>query len=161
MKEDFDKAIDKQIELIEADIQKLKSHNLEKFFKACEEHFIEQFSWVQYSPHFNDGDACTFDVHQEMRSMVISGLPEEVADRLDDELSQAEGLYSYNYDEDGNIDYSSHFYAHPNLEKADSFDWFEVLGVTEELLNMLFGDGYEITVDVKNRTMTADDYDHD
>jgi hypothetical protein len=39
---------------------------------------LEQFSWVEYTPHWNDGDECTFEVHLD--SLKINGESDDDAE---------------------------------------------------------------------------------
>jgi hypothetical protein len=63
-----------------ADIKKAKMEISKQLFsaasKALFEKFpkLEKFSWAQYTPHFNDGDTCSFSVHTDtLRSFVYDG----------------------------------------------------------------------------------------
>lgn len=54
--------------VMDAARKKLQAEAQNAFRAACEEIFgthpkLEAFSWAQYSPYFNDGDACEFGVH--------------------------------------------------------------------------------------------------
>ena len=44
---------------------KLSDAKLHPYFEPLFEKFpeLESFSWTQYAPYFNDGDACTFSAH--------------------------------------------------------------------------------------------------
>lgn len=35
---------------------------------------LKSFSWTQYTPHFNDGDPCTFSVHAYSENISLNGL---------------------------------------------------------------------------------------
>lgn len=48
------------------------------FQEACDEVFqahpkLESFSWVQYTPYFNDGEPCEFHVYEDLAKMVFEG----------------------------------------------------------------------------------------
>lgn len=57
---------------------KMKQESKDAFSNACKEVFeqhqkLESFSWTQYSPFFNDGDACEFGVH-EIGGLMFDGV---------------------------------------------------------------------------------------
>lgn len=58
--------------------EKMRAESKAAFRAACSEIFdahpkLESFSWTQYAPHFNDGEACTFSV-QELCGLEYDGV---------------------------------------------------------------------------------------
>lgn len=114
--------------------------------KAIKDLFIKHpelyaVKWNQYTPHFNDGEPCTFSVH-ELEYL----LKKEVVDLEDDIdvdedyewLGRAEGeLYE-------SLSALSHF-----IEDVDN----------EQILASLFGDG--VSVVATENGIETEDYDHD
>lgn len=98
---------------------------------------LDHFGWTQYSPHFNDGDPCTFSANEP-----------EVWFVGDEEADEDDGYFS-------------------TWEKAADDPQVLAFNAVSELLGQfdsdtletLFGDGYKITV---NRDgVEVDEYDHD
>lgn len=54
-------ALQAQINAAQANFEKEFPGLVKDFFAAVPQ--IKSVSWTQYSPYFNDGDACTFSVH--------------------------------------------------------------------------------------------------
>lgn len=82
-----------EMEKMKAEMQK----RMQDQFSVLTKHFftlvpkIKAIAWNQYSPYFNDGDECTFSVHEVY---VLSFVPESV-DSLDDDYDDED-----DYDED-------------------------------------------------------------
>lgn len=109
------------------------------FFKENPE--ITAVAWAQYAPHFNDGDACEFSVHEFCASLTKNP-----------NLNEFNG---YGDDDEGFLDpYSM---AKP-LQEAVRKLQNEV--ADDELFEMIWGNGYKVmaTPDGKFR---SDDHDHD
>jgi hypothetical protein len=67
---EFQETKDKYEKLISKKGKLLLTEMFKAIFDACPE--IKKITWDQYAPHFNDGDPCTFDVH-ERRFFVEGG----------------------------------------------------------------------------------------
>lgn len=113
------------------------------FFEAAPE--CKTVTWTQYTPYFNDGDACVFGVNEPSFS---SNLPEDI-----EEMS----YYGDGSPEDGWL----HTYrnrsdnpAYKNLErKLQEIDTLlESLGDHSQILVANYPDGIKVTVE---------SYDHD
>ncbi len=106
----------------------------EQFFK--DHPVLEQVSWTQYTPYFNDGDTCTFSAQND--SIYINGtdyaeheFSKYGADRCTDEVKKAAGLAI--------------------LDFLAVFD-------NEDYLNM-FGDHARVTVTKEG--IEVEEYEHD
>jgi len=101
---------------------------------------LVSFSWHQYTPHFNDGDACIFSVYTDYGEMEWND---------GEEIVQFErpGLYcdSSNYTED-------------QLAVSDAVHRFLELFSTDAYEDM-FGD--HVAVTVKRDGIEISEYDHD
>jgi hypothetical protein len=142
--------------------------------------YIDSFGWTQYTPYFNDGDACVFGVGEPwFRTMDdVKGKP--ASGDEDDEY----------YDEDDDDSFTLGYTAHPTLGKQDyeydnPRDWenrrkvygryegnrqssFTVCadladainsGAFEDVLLEAFGD--HAKVKVRATGITVDTYEHD
>lgn len=49
---------------LKTELQKHINEEFAKYFEKYKE--LESFSWAQYTPYFNDGDTCTFSVHNDI-----------------------------------------------------------------------------------------------
>ena len=109
---------------------------------------IESISWTQYTPYFNDGDECIFEVH---------------TDYLDVNGEDVRKLDWYDY----RIKYEKY---HKELTEEGKVDWAEcrILLDFKELLETiptefyedLFGDHAQVTV-YKDGRIEVEEYDHD
>ncbi len=118
--------------------------------------FFEKFPrvgairWTQYSPHFNDGDPCTFSVHDpefELAEDSDQDAAGAESDDVDVEEDEDEGEFDWRMED-----------AKYGKGANEAFDelWAEM---HDDVLEAIFGDGYQITV---TRTeITVDEYDHD
>ena len=61
---------DERVALIKREGQQAIAAAFKEVFDAYPE--LESVSWTQYTPYFNDGDACTFAVH-DFDSAVVDG----------------------------------------------------------------------------------------
>jgi hypothetical protein len=131
------------------DLRKMKTEYQEALKSsakdALREHFAGLFAahpdvagirWTQYTPHFNDGEPCTFRVN-EADVLLVGGDP----DREDD----PKGWSDY-HDTKGGESYRD---IHP-VYKAAALD--------EDIAETL-GDGVQVTI-LRDLTMTVEDYDH-
>lgn len=63
--------------------QKLFGEGVREIFKKFKD--LESFSWTEYTPHWNDGDACEFNVHID--SLAIN-------EECDGDYDEVEGVWS-------------------------------------------------------------------
>jgi hypothetical protein len=114
---------------------------------------VEAVRWVQYTPYFNDGDACTFRACEPCFKLV--GGEESDGDREDGFLDLP-GPVDYrerNYYEDFVKACPDHnvYLACKSLEKE--------LGGLDDALQQLFGDHVQVTVTATG--VEVDEYEHD
>lgn len=114
---------------------------------------LQNFSWTQYTPYFNDGDTCEFSAHTDY---IFLNVPYEKTEYYD-------GPY-YSYDGDGDLwDYEvSKPYRNEDVteEQEIATDIIELLGsLGDEILKDLFGDHARVVV--TRDGATAQEYDHD
>lgn len=86
----MEKEIKKMKAKIEKDTESLFKLSFKEIFKKHKK--LESFSWVQYTPHWNDGDECVFGAHTEY--LKINGSEEDFSlyelDRLYKDLLNKE-----------------------------------------------------------------------
>lgn len=103
---------------------------------------LESIRWKQYTPYFNDGEACTFRVND----------PEYKFE--DDDES---GDY-----EDGYVDTWDLEKKHPAVAKElDKISKLICDNDIEEILMNLYDDHAEVTIDVKTGKVSTNEYSHD
>ncbi len=88
---------------------------------------VNAVRWTQYSPHFNDGEPCTFSVNEPYFD--VEGVDED-----------SEGWYS---------DYEDGFYScdYRNKDAVDVENFEKLFGsIPDEVYEYAFGDGYQITI---------------
>jgi len=121
-----------------------------EFFKAHPE--IEAIRWRQYTPYFNDGDACAFNVHDGY--IRVQGVPEDAGDYEDGffasysvgRLAEAMGVAGQ--------------YGHDNPPPAlAAFQEFWGSIADDDLFESVFGDHKMITA--TRDEFEVDDYSHD
>lgn len=141
MKAEYERAIKKQgKELIQAEFQ--------KFFQKTPS--VHGVTWKQYTPHFNDGDACTFGVHEFnfTPSKEYSKYPEEKDFGIHNKNRRyhwAEGLWS-DFQKD-----------HPKWK--DCKDFLNILSDCEDIFLAVFGDHAEVVVTRDGIYVTECDHD--
>lgn len=139
------KAIEQRIQNLKEEIEKLEKFNLDVFFDKLSKMGVVKFHWKQYSPYFNDGEACEFSVHDE---------PLDIEFEDGSEFGDSYDLY------DGSWDNKE--FAHPNHKAFYEFDFLGELGLSEGACEDCFGNHVRVYVDVKNRDIYTEEYtDHD
>ena len=109
---------------------------------------IRAFKWEQYTPYFNDGDACYFSEP----SFLIEDIPDDWGDREDGWVSAYD--YEYGCREDENVNFSKTLYK--NME-----DLSGLLCSNEDILEHLFGDHVQVTYSRGSDEVEVEDYNHD
>ncbi len=106
-----------------------------EFFKSHPE--VEAVRWTQYTPHFNDGDACEFSRNE----FYVSGanLPLK---------------------KDASSDYGDDFYSDYDLSVKMVGSLEKTFRDTDDLFIAAFGDGVQVTVTPDGK-FEVEDYDHD
>src|SRR5271165_5041195 len=107
-----------QITTIKKQVEKLVSEKLHlKFLELFDKYpNLVSFSWVEYSPHFNDGDACTFSVYAD--EIPVEFLEDE-GDQVD--LYDRDSGQTYNY---STRSYTKTGDADPNYDAHKSINEF-------------------------------------
>jgi hypothetical protein len=119
-----------------------------QFFKDAMPADVEAIRWTQYTPHFNDGEPCTFRCNNE--DVDVKFLP-----KAKDDAASA--------DDDSDDDGFTSYYGDDNPALSSFLE--KVCAVPDEMYEAAFGDGVRVTVtrDPESGAVTieVDDYDHD
>ncbi len=116
-----------------------------------EELGIKSFSWTQYTPYFNDGDACVFSVYNDYPA--INGHDEYEGPDAPKYL-YGEALAALSPEERAEYDRAQEEYRAPYKRVAEFLRSWE-----EEDFLFMFGDHVEVTV--TKDSIEVDDYSHD
>lgn len=109
---------------------------------------LDEFSWTQYTPYFNDGDECIFSVHSDYPEGVVNG------ERVD-ELTKSYGTW-----DSVNRKYIPKAESELTLEDRIGEDLTTLLGaVPTNTMKQMFGDHVKVTVNREG--IVVEDYDHD
>lgn len=160
--------VDNATNLVKSKVEELKKVR-EEAVKVIRENFkdlfieffdkhpaVECVAWTQYTPYFNDGDTCVFNVN---------GFGYKTFDDDNDDYIWGECVTGRYYD------YESRKWVDGLLpdELALGYteemckDWLELSnslrGIPDEIYEDLFGDHSQITV--TREGITVDEYDHD
>jgi hypothetical protein len=112
-------------------------------FEACPQ--LLAYRWTQYTPHFNDGDPCTFRAY--VHSYKVEGFKGwDEPSRYDDDEEES--------------DWSSYTLAKESPSFADARELADRIVNQYGMLQSLFGDGYMVTVH-KDGTIDVEEYEHD
>lgn len=117
--------------------------------------------WTQYTPYFNDGDACVFgvngpDICTKMISVNDDG---DVITEDGEELSYLDdyfdGTFSLAYDKFPNDD------VQRKAMQAELDAAFQpIAGIPDRIMRRVFGDGVRVII-FRNGIVKVDEYDHD
>ena len=127
---------------------------------------IQAFRWIQYTPHFNDGDSCTFGIYGSSIKLDETICPpkEGTDGEIDYGGDMSDGfLDDYQLNKDfwaGKADILN-FKQIKQLEKTvkNVNKLFDHLSGMLDELEQTFGDGVQVTVTAKG--VEVEDYDHD
>ena len=150
---------------IEADMNAARAKMMADGREAIKEAFNEIFEqfpnleavrWTQYTPYFNDGDACEFGVHEF--SAKLSNIT-NVRDEYDREGWVDSWTIKYCTDDysDTDLSYENRNEKHPDLK---IFDALSVIQRQEDLLETIYGDHVEVII-TRDGTTEVENYDHD
>lgn len=122
----------------------------------------EALRWRQYTPYFNDGDACEFSVSDV--SVRVSSLPEDCGDYEDGFVDAWHISYAFDHVRPGD-DYGQEVRDAFTAESGAEFkelvkDFSHLICQAEEFMEALFGDHVEITLRADG-TFEVEDYEHD
>lgn len=143
--------IEKQAQ-IRKEMQEHGKAALKEAFKVFfdENPTCEAIRWRQYTPYFNDGEACVFRVGEAYVRM-------EGIESADGDYSDGFDNYSSYWAEKGHYD----DYTEEQLaawEKAGN-DGDDLVGCDQELFKMTFGDHVKVTA--TREGFEVEEYDHD
>lgn len=127
----------------QAELQASIGGIFENFFAAHPD--VEIISWRQYTPYFNDGEACEFGVYEP--EFFFEG-------EWDENERYNEGHSSWSFSRGAETD--SRFSAQL---KADWNGISDLIQGDEDSMLAIFGD--HVTVTVTRDGITVDEYDHD
>jgi 5'-deoxynucleotidase YfbR-like HD superfamily hydrolase len=150
--------LSKQMSELREKMKELSKPYLEELFqKAFDENpEITEFFWTQYTPYFNDGDACEFSVHDVYF----------ILDKDKDACSY-EGTYISSYKPE---EYNKHLYEiYSRRRVAELKNVLDIVNesihsIRDDIMQMLFGDHVKITVNRNSEgkaVIDIDEYDHD
>ena len=152
---DLQQAINRQQEALQEQFEKEFPVMVKDFFLAVPA--IKSVTWTQYAPYFNDGDACTFSVHD-----VIFATDEN------DDLEAYRGEEYETKDEDDestNPLFSGSMYSlkdkkiltKDQLSLCEKLDY--MISDNESIMENMFGNG--VIVVLRESGIVNEDYDHD
>jgi hypothetical protein len=121
-----------EYELLKKEISNKIKNNLEGVFKSFFETYpeVKTIHWLQYTPHFNDGDECVFSVHELNFTASEQGEIEDVWGE-EDELSFSRYSSAEGRKLEGQM-----------LEDAVELELLIAGEIGEVVLRDAFGDGY-------------------
>lgn len=147
--ETLQKQIEEQIKPLKEEYQKKAGAALYKLAEAIfDKHTqIVGLHWLQYTPYFNDGDACVFHVRCEGDVIInLNGVEyETVYGYFDDVPKELEETLE-----------SIHLEAKEDLRVFTNF-----IDNNEELMQELFGDHCKVIIRKGSKTVEVETYDHD
>lgn len=123
---------------------------------------VEAVRWHQYTPYFNDGEACTFNVYEPEVLLDVSDEDDEDGDASDNFLS---AYYLYQYGEGSTWEERNQkrTYTYKGIDTKAIYDALIALSsVTqhhEAILSKKFGDPAVVTYD--GDSFDVEFYDHD
>lgn len=148
------------------EIKKLKQEYQDRIREFGQDLFIEAVqpifdlderigavTWQQYTPYFNDGDACTFDVYD------VIPLPadEEVDEEFYEPTSFISEYLLPRKDDENWGDHWNRVKAHPMYEPlAEACD----LDIPEDVFEQVFGDHASITI-TRDGSVSVEECNHE
>lgn len=150
IKAEFDAFDEKKKELVEG-LQKNFPALFQPIFDKTDK--IDSISWRQYTPYFNDGEPCEFNVYIDY--LDINGEGEDEIDTIDWRIKYylaGEEKYANLLEENPELDID----LYTNIE-----EFKESLGkIPDEFYLKLFGDHVKVTI-YKNGSIEVEEYQHD
>jgi hypothetical protein len=143
------KAIDKLKKELVAESSKVLDTVFVGLFKEHPQ--LKKIQWTQYTPYFNDGEPCEFQVYGEYLDL-------EYLDELG-ELVELEGFHIYDYLSAAGVRHTNKYDWDEWLVEVDSIlsDLFS--SIPSEVFKEVYGDHSEVTVTAEG--VTVEEYDHD
>lgn len=141
--------------MLETQAERVIAEILSKFFEQNPK--FASLSWTQYTPYFNDGEACVFSIGDIDYAVVPDT---STADgKADHEDEDNEDEDNYDEDEDEDSDRWSNCQLDPMSEKA-FLELNRQFNESEDVLEAAFGDHAEIRA-VRGQPVEVEDYsDH-
>ena len=128
----------------------LLKEEFKEFFKKVPE--VKVIKWAQYTPYFNDGDACVFGVYEPVFSNAEG-----------DEVFEVSSWGEYEGEQEGIFAFQGTYGLPTELQerKKQIAEMSELITDPdmEEVLGATFGDHVVVTVTAKG--IDVDGYDHD
>lgn len=152
-----------KVDALQAEMQQILKDAFKDIFEKCPS--LGAIVWNQYSPYFNDGDECTFDVHEA--ELFRIGFDDEVIDELEegDEFHLPKKPDSYYY-RDTASSYSRGLVAKwEALENKEEVELAHALvksvfGIDDAIFQATFGNHSKI-IATREKFIVEDYSDHD
>lgn len=154
------KSIISNLELAKQKVEQLKRETVataklefERSIKDIFEYIprLKAISWLQYSPHFNDGDECIFGIRG---INALSFVPERVGYEYE---NLTEGENHFIESGDGYSSYNTKSLKKEELETINALMSF--IEVNEDLMEDLFGNHVSVLVTADG--IEVEEYEHD
>lgn len=126
-------------------------------FKPIFENYpkLVQIVWTQFTPHFNDGDVCEFDVGEPAAYIEGDDLNEHPGEmEIPYRVYSEEDLVKYSWAKEHN----DRYYA-LNCPKFRDDVYSIWRAIPKELMEAVFDDGVKVTITREN--IEVEEYDHD
>jgi hypothetical protein len=134
-----------QINAAQEQFEKAFPALVKDFFAAVPQ--IKSVTWTQYSPYFNDGDACTFSVHDVYFATDDNEDLESYRDADSDGVFSGD-MYSLR---------KKTFLTKEQIEICNKLD--TMISCNEDTMESMFGNGYIIVL--RPDGIETQEYDHD
>jgi len=138
--------------------------SLKTFFGEFPE--VAKLKWTQYTPYFNDGEACVFGVNSveavlktDKKAKPEASEEEEDEDEDDDSDGQDSWHFEYHADKKNDPSLDDETRKRYELISKALKEFDTAFGKMEDALLFAFGDHVEITCTPKD--ITVDEYSHD
>ena len=146
-----------QITTIKKQVEKLVSEKLHlKFLELFDKYpNLVSFSWTQYAPYFNDGEACTFGVNADDIPAEFTEDSGDIIDFYDRDSGEKYNYTTKSYAKtgDADINYDAHKYVSEFVSEV-------VYSIPSDILENTYGSDNRITV--TRSGIESDDYcEHD
>jgi hypothetical protein len=128
---------------------------------------MKAFGWTQYTPYFNDGDPCTFSVHQPWFLTVNDPDPDDLDDEYDYQVGYSAHPSLGKREDEYAGSWPNRHIVRSTYEGPDEARYERVRalsdaiesGAFENVLLEAFGDHAQVTV--RPTGITVDSYSHD
>lgn len=149
----------KEIKELQDQLQKRSNEVFKEAFNQIFDKYenLQNFSWTQYTPYFNDGDACRFDAHTDY--IYVNGEHIDDCDWMNEKKVISWGTYNREKRAyEGRIEQDNPNYD-PEMANAVA-DVKKVLGLFDNnFYERQFGDHTKVTI--SRAGVDIEDYEHD